>query len=208
MELPVYSVQGKTTGASIVLEDSIFAIEPNDHAIYLDVRMLQANQRRGTHKTKDRSEVRGSTKKPFKQKGTGNARQGQRRSPLFKGGGTIFGPRPRDYSFSINKKVKKLARKSALTYKARESKIIIVESFSIEKPKTKDFIKILKNFNLESSKVLLILPSQNKNVHLSARNISTAQVQPALQFTTIDVLHCDQLIIVKDAVNQLNTLLA
>lgn len=205
MELPVYSIQGKPTGASVVLEDSVFAIEPNDHAIYLDVKMIQANKRLGTHKTKGRSEVSGSTKKPFKQKGTGNARQGHKRSPLFKGGGTVFGPRPHSYSFPINKKVKKLARKSALAYKARENKILIIEDFSFEKPKTKDFVKILRNFNLESSKILLILPSQNKNVFLSARNIPKMQVQPAALFSTVDVLHCDQLVIIHNAVNQINT---
>ncbi|HOY73348.1 MAG TPA: 50S ribosomal protein L4, partial [Tenuifilaceae bacterium] len=171
MEAKVLSISGQDTGRTVQLDDSIFAIEPNDHAIYLDVKQILANKRQGTHKSKERSEVSGSTRKLKRQKGTGTARAGSIKSPLFRGGGRVFGPVPRDYSFKLNKKVKLLARKSALTYKVRENAFIVVEDFNIETPKTKEFITICKNLNVADKKTIFVLSETNKNIYLSSRNL-------------------------------------
>ena len=174
MELAVYNIKGEDTGRKVELSEEVFGIEPNEHAIYLDVKQYLANQRQGTHKSKERSEVSGSTRKLHKQKGGGGSRIGDINSPVLVGGGRVFGPRPRDYRFKLNKKIKQLARKSALSLKAREGEIMVVENFTIEAPKTKDFINIVKNLKVDGKKVLVVLPSQDKNVYLSSRNVPTA----------------------------------
>ncbi|MBR4069635.1 MAG: 50S ribosomal protein L4, partial [Bacteroidaceae bacterium] len=176
MELSVYNIQGQDTGKKVALNSAVFGVEPNDHAIYLDVKQFLANQRQGTHKSKERSEISGSTRKLHKQKGTGGARIGDINSPVLVGGGRVFGPKPRDYRFKLNKKVKSLARKSALTYKAQENAIVVVEDFSFEAPKTKDFIALTKNLQVADKKLVLVLSDQNKNVYLSARNLTNARV--------------------------------
>jgi large subunit ribosomal protein L4 len=202
MEFPVKNISGKETGRKVNLPDSVFNLEtPNDHAIYLDVRHIQANQRQGTHKAKERGEVRGSTKKPFRQKGTGGARAGHKRSPLWRHGGRVFGPRVRDYSFRLNKKVKALARASALTYAAKESRITVLENFSMDKPKTKDFLGYLKNLNISDSKVLFVLPSVNQNIFLSGRNIPGTNIIPASDLNTIAILNADKVVIIEEAVS-------
>lgn len=204
MEISVVNISGKETGRKINLPDSVFNLEtPNDHAIYMDVRQIQANQRQGTHKSKERGEVRGSTKKPFRQKGTGGARAGHKRSPLWRHGGTVFGPRPRDYSFRLNKKIKTLARASALTYAARESKIVVLENFNFEKPRTKDFQGMLKNLNINVSKVLLVLNGANENVFLSGRNIPGTKITPASDLNTFDILNADRVLIIEEAVSSI-----
>lgn len=206
MEAKVLNTAGKDTGRKVVLDDSIFALaEPNDHAIYLDVRHLQANARQGTHKAKERGEVSGSTKKPFRQKGTGGARAGHKRSPLWRHGGTVFGPRPRDYGFRLNKKVKVLARASALTYKAREEKITVLENFSFEKPRTKEFVNLLNNLNAANRKVLFLLAGANHNVYLSGRNIPRTVIVPATEINTYDILNADHVVIVEDALKVIET---
>jgi large subunit ribosomal protein L4 len=198
MEISVLDKAGKETGRKMNLPDELFAIEkPNDHAIYLDVRQIQANARQGTHKAKERGEVRGSTKKPWKQKGTGGARAGHKRSPLWRHGGRVFGPHPRDYGFRLNKKVKVLARASAFTYKAIEQKITVLENFNFEKPRTKEFLSILKNINAQNEKVLLLLAGQNQNVYLSGRNIPGTKIVPSTEASTYDILHADRLVIVE-----------
>ena len=174
MELAVYNIKGEDTGRKVELSEEVFGIEPNEHAIYLDVKQYLANQRQGTHKSKERSEVSGSTRKLHKQKGGGGSRIGDINSPVLVGGGRVFGPRPRDYRFKLNKKIKQLARKSALSLKAREGEIMVVENFTIEAPKTKDFINIVKNLKVDGKKVLVVLPSQDKNVYLSSRNVPDA----------------------------------
>ncbi|MCX7744667.1 MAG: 50S ribosomal protein L4 [Flavobacteriales bacterium] len=208
MELAVYNIQGKETGKKARLNDEIFAIEPNDHAIYLDVKQHLANARQGTHKSKQRNEVHGSTRKLHKQKGTGGSRKGSIKNPLFRGGGRIFGPQPRDYSFKLNKKLKKLARKSALTYKAKEGSITILENFNLDAPKTKEFASILKNFGVESTKALFVIPENNKNIYISSRNIPTANVIVASELNTYEVMDADKLFILEDSLSTIDNILS
>ncbi len=207
MELSVVNNKGKDTGRKVVLSDSIFATEINDHAIYLDVKQFLANQRQGTHKAKERAEVAFSTKKLKKQKGTGGARSGSRKSPVFVGGGTIFGPRPRDYRFKLNKKLKTLARRSALTYKAKSNNIAVLENLSFDKPKTKEYIDLLKNLSLSDKKTLLVLGDANKNVFLSSRNLKNAKVITFDQLKTFDVLKADKVVLAEGSVAKLEELL-
>lgn len=195
MELVVYNKEGKATGRKVVLNDDIFGIEPNDHAIYLDVKQIMANRRQGTHCSKTRGLVAGSTRKLKRQKGTGGARAGDIKNPLFRGGGRVFGPEPRDYSFKLNKKVKSLARKSALSYKASGEQIVVIEDMSFEAPKTKDFKNVLKNLELSSKKTLLVLPETNINVSLSARNLKEVGVINASSINTYDILNAQIMII-------------
>ena len=197
MEIEVYNISGAKTAKKIKLDDSIFAIEPNDHAIYLDVKQHMANKRQGTHKSKDRSEVSGSTKKLKRQKGTGGARSGDINSPVFVGGGRAFGPRPRDYSFKLNKKLKELARISALTYKAKDNNILVLEDFTFEEPKTKKYIDVLSNFNLLDKKTLLVLSESNKNVYLSSRNLKKVSVITSSNLNTYDILNANNLLFVE-----------
>ena len=204
MEIAIYNISGKETGKKAVLKDEIFGIEPNDHAIYLDVKQYLANQRQGTHKSKQRNEVAGSTRKLKKQKGTGGARCGSILSPLFPGGGRVFGPVPRDYSFKLNKKLKQLARKSALAYKAKNEALTVVEDFTIETPKTKEFIGITKNLNLEGKKILLVLPETNAGVVLSARNLQNVKIVLASNLNTYDVMNAGTLVISEGSVEVIN----
>lgn len=206
MELTVYKISGEDTGRKVTLNEEVFGIEPNDHAIWLDVKQYLANQRQGTHKSKDRSEVSGSTRKLKRQKGTGGARAGDINSPLFVGGGRVFGPRPRDYSFKLNKKVKRLARKSALSYKATELKITIVENFTFDKPRTKDFIEILKKFQVDGKKTMLVLGQMDRWVNLSARNLPKASVVDALSLNTYEILNVTNLIVTEGALPQIEQL--
>lgn len=201
MELSVYNIKGEATGKTVVLNDSVFGIEPNDHAIYLDVKQFLANGRQGTHKSKERSELSGSTRKLKKQKGTGGARCGDIKSPTMVGGARVFGPTPRDYSFKLNKKVKSLARKSALAYKAQENAIIVVEDFTFETPKTKDFIAMTKGLQVADKKLVLVLPDQNKNVYLSARNLPKVDVVTVSELNTYIVLNAKTLVITEEAVS-------
>lgn len=204
MELVVYSTNGNKTDRSVQLNDSVFGIEPNDHAIYLDVKQFLANQRQGTHKSKDRSEVSGSTKKLKKQKGTGGARAGNINSPVFVGGGRVFGPRPRDYSFKLNKKLKRLARKSALSYKAKENNILVVEDFSFETPKTKNFIEILNNLKISDKKTLLVLFESNKSVYLSSRNLGNVKVVNVTDLNTYDILNAKNIMFLESSIAEFN----
>lgn len=204
MELVVYSTNGNKTDRSVQLNDSVFGIEPNDHAIYLDVKQFLANQRQGTHKSKDRSEVSGSTKKLKKQKGTGGARAGDINSPVFVGGGRVFGPRPRDYSFKLNKKLKRLARKSALSYKAKENNILVVEDFSFETPKTKNFIEILNNLKISDKKTLLVLFESNKSVYLSSRNLGNVKVVNVTDLNTYDILNAKNIMFLESSIAEFN----
>lgn len=191
MEVNVYNINGEATGRKVTLNESIFGIEPNDHAIYLDVKQFMANQRQGTHKSKERSEISGSTRKIGRQKGGGGARRGDMNSPVLVGGGRVFGPRPRDYFFKLNKKVKALARKSALSYKAKYDAIIVLEDFTFEVPKTREFVSLTKKLNISNKKLLMILLETNKNVYLSARNIAGASVQTTSGLNTYRVLNSD-----------------
>ena len=200
MEVKVLDINGKETGRSVQLADSVFAIEPNKHAIYLDVKQYLADQRQGTHKAKERAEVAGSTRKIKKQKGTGTARAGSAKSPVFKGGGTIFGPRPRSYSFKLNKALKRLARKSAFTIKAQESNLVILEYFSFESPSTKNFINVLKALGLEGKKSLLVLGESNKNVYLSSRNLERASVVTTSELNTYGILNASKLVLTEGSV--------
>lgn len=195
MEVKVLDINGKETGRSVQLADSVFAIEPNKHAIYLDVKQYLANQRQGTHKAKERAEVAGSTRKIKKQKGTGTARAGSAKSPIFKGGGTIFGPRPRSYSFKLNKALKRLARKSAFTIKAQEANLFVVEDFTFEAPSTKNFINVLKALGLEGKKSLFVLGESNKNVYLSSRNLERASVVTSSELNTYGILNAKSLVL-------------
>ncbi|WP_456058825.1 50S ribosomal protein L4 [Alistipes sp.] len=204
MEIAIYNVSGKDTGKKAVLKDEIFGIEPNNHAIYLDVKQYLANQRQGTHKSKQRNEVAGSTRKLKKQKGTGGARAGSILSPLFVGGGRVFGPVRRDYSFKLNKKLKQLARKSALAYKVKGEALTVVEDFAMEVPKTKEFIGITKNLNLEGKKILLVLPESNANVALSARNLQNVKVVLASNINTYDVMNAGNIVLAEGSVNVIN----
>jgi large subunit ribosomal protein L4 len=199
MEVKVLDINGKETGRTVTLSDSVFAIEPNKHAVYLDVKQYLANQRQGTHKAKERAEVTGSTRKIKKQKGTGTARAGSVKNPLFKGGGTVFGPRPRSYSFKLNKNLKRLARKSALALKAKESNLIVVENFEFETPNTKNFINVLKALGLENKKSLFVLGDTNKNVYLSSRNLKASNVVTASELNTYNVLHSNSLVLLEGA---------
>ena len=207
MEVAIVKYSGEKSGKKAKLSDEVFGIEPNDHAIYLDVKSYLANQRQGTHKSKQRNEISGSSKKIKKQKGTGGARAGNIKNPQFKGGGRVFGPTPRDYSFKLNKKVKDLARKSALTYKAKDNSIAILEDFNFDKPKTKDFLALLKALSLGDKKTLLILPDANKNVVLSGRNVQNSKVTTADQINTYDLMNADNLIFVESSISKVETLL-
>lgn len=199
MELRVYKIDGSETSKVITLNDSIFNVEPNDHAIWLDVKHYLANQRQGTHDTLEKSTISGSTRKLKKQKGTGGARAGSIKSPTIRGGATAFGPHPRDYSFKLNKKIKRLARFSALTYKAKEEKILVLEDFALETPKTKTMIDLLKKFNLENTKTLVLANDTNKNVYLSSRNLQRTKVIRACDVNTYDVLNARQIIIFENS---------
>lgn len=197
MEVKVLDFNGKDTGRKVQLSDSVFAIEPNNHAVYLDVKQYLANQRQGTHKAKERAEVTGSTRKIKKQKGTGTARAGSIKNPLFKGGGTIFGPRPRSYSFKLNKSLKRLARKSAFSIKAKESNIIVLEDFNFEAPNTKNFINVLKALGLENKKSLFVLGESNKNVYLSSRNLKASNVVTSSELSTYAILNTNNLVLLE-----------
>lgn len=199
MEVKVVDFNGKDTGRKVQLSDSVFAIEPNNHAVYLDVKQYLANQRQGTHKAKERAEVAGSTRKIKKQKGTGTARAGSAKNPLFKGGGTVFGPRPRSYSFKLNKNLKRLARKSAFSMKAKESNIIVLEDFSFDAPNTKNFINVLKALELENKKSLFVLGDTNKNVYLSSRNLKAASVVSSLELSTYAILNANNLVLLESS---------
>jgi large subunit ribosomal protein L4 len=207
MQVEVLNISGKKTAKKVDLVDSIFNAEPNDHCIYLDVKQFLANQRQGTHKAKERAEIARTTKKLKRQKGTGGARAGSMKSPLFIGGGRAFGPRPRDYSFKLNKKVKSLARISALTYKAKENAITVLEDFNFEAPKTKNFIDLIKNLNLADKKTLLVLGTANKNIYLSSRNIQGAKVINASDLNTYDILHAENVILAESSVKVIETIL-
>lgn len=206
MELAIYNIKGEDTGRKAQLNDEVFAVDANEHAVYLDVKQYLANQRQGTHKSKERSEVSGSTRKLHKQKGGGGARIGDINSPLLVGGGRVFGPRPRDYRFKLNKKVKQLARKSALTYKVQDDRIKIVEDFDFEAPKTKDFVNFAKNLKAEGEKILLVLPSQNKNVYLSARNVPNAQIITASDVNTYAIMNSSAILITEGSLAVINKL--
>ena len=203
MEVNVVNISGQETGAKVQLPEAIFGIEPNDHAIYLDVKQYLANQRQGTHKSKQRNEIAGSTRKLHKQKGTGGARAGSIKSPLFNGGGRIFGPQPRDYSFKLNKKLKQLARKSALSYKAKDSSIVVLEDFSFDSIKTKNYVKLVTDLKVADEKTLLVLPAANNNIYLSSRNLKKAKVITADQLNTYDVLNAGKLLLTTGSVKTL-----
>ena len=207
MEINVLNINGQETGRKVTLNEGIFGIEPNDHVLYLDVKQYLANQRQGTAKTKERSEVSGSTRKLGRQKGGGGARRGDINSPLLVGGGRVFGPVPRNYSFKLNKKVKILARKSALSYKAQENAIVVVEDFDMEAPKTKEFVNISKNLKVDGKKALYLLPNINKNVYLSARNLQRTQVMLASSLNTYKVLNADVLVITENSLKEIEGVL-
>ena len=207
MEVSVLKINGQETGRKVALNEAVFGIEPNDHVIYLDVKQYLANQRQGNAKSKERSEMSGSTRKLGRQKGGGGARHGDINSPVLVGGGRVFGPKPRDYSFKLNKKVKALARKSALTYKAQENAIVVVEDFNFEAPKTKEFLNIAKNLKVDGKKVLLVLPDADKNVYLSARNLQKAEVLEARNINTYKVLDADVLVITENSLKTIDGIL-
>lgn len=208
MEVNVYNIKGEDTGRKIALYESIFGIEPNDHAIYLDVKQFMANQRQGTHKSKERSEISGSTRKIGRQKGGGGARRGDVNSPLLIGGGRVFGPKPRDYFFKLNKKVKQLARKSALAYKAKDNAIVVVEDFNFEAPKTKEFNAMTKNLKISDKKLLVVLSESNKNVYLSARNLKKANVQTVSGLNTYRVLNAGVVVLTESALSAIDNILS
>ena len=203
MELAIHNIKGKDTGRKAKLSNNIFAVEPNDHAIYLDVKQYLANNRKGLHKSKERAEIKGSTRKIKKQKGTGTARAGSIKNPLFRGGGRVFGPRPRSYDQKVNKKVKKLARKSALSYKAKNKAIMIIEDFDFSKPKTKNYFSILKAFELDGKKTLMVLNEGNKNVYLSARNLKNTKVVINSELNTYEITDASNVLILESAVDGL-----
>ena len=207
MEVSVFNIKGEDTGRKVVLSDSVFGIEPNDHVIYLDVRRYLAAQRQGTAKSKERSEVSGSTRKLGRQTGGGGARRGDINSPVLVGGGRVFGPKPRDYSFKLNKKVTALARRSALSYKAQENAIVVVEDFNMEAPKTKAFVEILNNLKVADKKVLMLLPEINKNVYLSARNLPKTKVSRAIDLNTYGVLDAGVMVVTENALSQIEQVL-
>ena len=201
MEVSVYNIKGEDTGKKVVLNDAVFGIEPNDHAIWLDVKQIMANKRQGTHKSKQRSEIAGSTKKLGRQKGGGGARRGDIKSPVLVGGGRVFGPVPRDYGFKLNKKVKQLARRSALSYKVQEGALVVVEDFNFEAPKTKQFVEITKNLKVSDKKSLFVLPESNYNVYLSARNLQRNELAIAPDINTYQVLNADVMVVTENALS-------
>ena len=207
MEVNVLNIKGEDTGRKVTLNESIFGIEPNDHVIYLDVRQYMANQRQGTHKSKERSEISGSTRKLGRQKGGGGARRGDLNSPVLVGGGRVFGPTPRDYGFKLNKKVKVLARKSALTYKARENAILVIEDFTFDAPRTKNVVEMVNNLKLSDKKLLLVLKESDKNVYLSARNLKRVNVQPVTGVNTYSVLNAGALVLTESALAAIDNIL-
>ncbi len=201
MELTVLNISGKETGRKVTLKKSIFGVEPNDHAIYLDVKQFLANSRQGTHKSKERSDIQGSTRKIKRQKGTGTARAGSIKSPVFRGGGRAFGPRPRDYSFKLNKKLKQLARKSALTYKAKSNAIVVVEDFNLEAPKTKDYISMLNSLKINDNKSLVVLNEPNKNIYLSSRNLQGSKVLTVSELNTYEIMNATNVVFVESSLD-------
>ena len=203
MELSVLNKEGKETGRKVILNDQIFGIEPNDHAIYLDVKQYMANQRQGTHKSKERGDITGSTRKIKKQKGTGTARAGSIKSPIFRGGGRVFGPRPRNYGFKLNKKVKQLARKSALTYKASEQSILVLEDFNFESPKTKEMVAMKSNLQLVDKKSLFVLPVENNNIYLSSRNLQDVSIVIASELNTYQILNAKTIVLLESSVEKI-----
>lgn len=203
MEVNVFNLSGKETGAKVQLPESVFGVKPSDHAIYLDVKQYLANQRQGTHKSKQRNEIAGSTRKLHKQKGTGGARAGSIKSPLFNGGGRVFGPQPRDYSFKLNKKLKQLARKSALSYKAQENNVVVLDEINFDTIKTKNYVSLVNALNIADDKTLLVLPAYNNNVYLSSRNLKKAKVIVASELNTYDVLNATKLLLTTDSVKTL-----
>ena len=207
MDINVLDIKGQETGRKVTLNENIFGIEPNDHVVYLDVKQYLADQRQGTAKSKERSEHAGSTRKLGRQKGGGGARRGDITSPVLVGGGRVFGPKPRDYRFKLNKKVKLLARKSALTYKAQENAIVVVEDFNFDAPKTKEFVNFAKNLKVDGKKVLLLLPEANNNVYLSARNLQEAEVLPAAQLNTYKVLNADVVVVTENSLKVIDSIL-
>lgn len=207
MEVSVYNIKGEDTGRKVTLNETIFGIEPNDHAIYLDVKQFMANQRQGTHKSKERSEVSGSTRKLIRQKGGGGARRGDINSPVLVGGGRVFGPQPRDYYFKLNKKVKALARKSALSYKASSNSIVVLEDFNFEAPKTKLFVDMVNNLKISDKKLLVVLPTSNKNVYLSARNLQRVNVQTVSGLNTYRVLDAGVLVLTEESLKAIDNVL-
>jgi len=206
MEIKVINKAGQETGRTVTLDDQIFGIEPNDHAIYLDVKQILANKRQGTHSSKERAEVAGSTRKIKKQKGTGTARAGSIKSPVFRGGGRVFGPRPRNYDFKLNKKVKSLARKSALTYKALEEAILVIEDFSFETPKTSEMVQISNNLKINDKKSLFVLPEENKNIYLSSRNLQAVSVITASELNTYQILNAKKVVVLESSVSKIEEL--
>lgn len=208
MKVAVVDIKGKETSKKVDLNDSIFAIEPNDHAIYLDVKQYQAAQRQGTHKSKERSEIAGSTKKIRKQKGTGGARFGNIKNPLLRGGGRVFGPQPRDYDFKLNKKVKRLARKSALSYKAKENAITVLEDFNFDAPKTSQYVELLNNLKLNDKKTLVVLAGYDKNIYLSSRNLQSTRVVSVAELNTYDILNANNLVLVESSVKEVENVLS
>ena len=207
MEISVLNIKGEDTGRKVTLNESIFGIEPNDHVLYLDVKQYLANQRQGTAKSKERSEHAGSTRKLGRQKGGGGARRGDINSPVLVGGGRVFGPKLRDYRFKLNKKVKSLARKSALSYKAQENAIVVVEDFTFEAPKTKEFVNVAKNLKVDGRKTLLVLPEVNKNVYLSARNLQRTEIMTASALNTYKVLNADVLVVTENSLKAIDGIL-
>tara|TARA_B100000929_G_scaffold47738_1_gene34339 strand:- start:9343 stop:9969 length:627 start_codon:yes stop_codon:yes gene_type:complete len=205
MELAIHNIKGKDTGRKAKLSNNVFGVEPNDHAIYLDVKQYLANNRKGLHKSKERAEIKGSTRKIKRQKGTGTARAGSIKNPLFRGGGRVFGPRPRSYDQKVNKKVKKLARKSALSYKAKNKAIMIIEDFDFSKPKTKDYFSILKAFDLDGKKTLMVLNGGNKNVYLSSRNLKNSKVVINSELNTYEITDASNVLILESAVDGLES---
>jgi large subunit ribosomal protein L4 len=206
MEIKVLNIAGQETGRTVTLDEQIFGIEPSDHAIYLDVKQILANKRQGTHSAKERGEVSGSTRKLKKQKGTGTARAGSVKSPVFRGGGRMFGPRPRTYDFKLNKKVKALARKSALTYKALEEAILVVEDFNFETPKTREMVQISNNLKITDNKSLIVLPDENKNIYLSSRNLQGISVITASELNTYQILNARKVVVLESSVSKIEEL--
>jgi large subunit ribosomal protein L4 len=208
MEIAVINKSGEATSNKVTLNDTIYGIEPNDHAIYLDVKQYLANQRQGTHKSKQRNEISGSTRKLHKQKGTGGARKGSIKNPLFRGGGRVFGPQPRDYSFKLNKKVKQLARRSALTYKVKNESLIVLENFTFDAPKTKSFIELLNNLKVSDKKTLVVLSESNKSIYLSSRNLAGVKVVTALELNTYDIMNAKVLVLTEDSIDRIDNILS
>lgn len=206
MEIKVINTAGQETGRTVTLDEQIFGIEPNDHAIYLDVKQILANKRQGTHSSKERADISGSTRKIKKQKGTGTARAGSVKSPVFRGGGRVFGPRPRSYDFKLNKKVKALARKSALTYKALEESILVVEDFSFETPKTREMVQISNNLKINDNKSLFVLAEENKNIYLSSRNLERISVTTASELNTYQILNAKKVIVLESSISKIEEL--